>query len=140
MKQSVIRNLLAALLVGGHIAAIFLTFFRLGRYFEIEEVVQVIMLLTPLTGFYATAVVKYYADNAEAPPSEVKLDLMFCLISAFLCISFLFAIFFAILDFPEGVIRTKEAFKTTISGIETALGVLLGIVVTKLFPAKSASG
>ena len=139
MKQSTVRSLLAALLIGGHVAAIFLMFFRLGRYFETEEIVQVILIFTPLTGFYATAVVKYYAEIAEHPANQATLDFTLCSISIFLCVSFVFAIFYAILDFPEGVIKTKDGLKSTVAGIETALGVLLGIVVTKLFPAAGSS-
>jgi ABC-type antimicrobial peptide transport system permease subunit len=134
----IVRNTLAGLLLAGHIGAIFLLFFRLGSYFETDEVVQIILMLSPLTGLYATAVVKFYSENADLPPTDLKINAMFAAICLFLCLAFLFAIFYTIYDFPFGTIRTKESFKTVISAIETALGVLLGIVVTKLFPARGA--
>jgi hypothetical protein len=136
---SVVRNVLAILLLLGHIVAIFLLFFRLGNYFETDEVVQIILMLSPLTGLYATAVVKFYSENAELPPTDSKISSMFAAICFILCTAFLFAIFYSIFDFPFGTIKTKESFKTIISAIETALGVLLGIVVTKLFPARGAT-
>ena len=129
---------MAACLVLGHIGAIFLLFIRLGHYFDLNEVVQVILILSPLTGLFATAVVKFYSDTADLPPSTIVVNPMFGLICFTLCIAFLLAIFYVIFDFPFGIIRGKEEFKTAIAGIQTALGVLLGVVVTKLFPASSS--
>jgi hypothetical protein len=135
MNIGLVRNGLAACLILGHIGAVFLLFFRLGSYFETDELVQIILMLSPLTGLYATAVVTFYSATAEAPPEVKKINAMFGVISFILCLAFLIAIFYAIFDFPFGVIKSKEAFKTVLTGIQTALGVLLGIVVTKLFPA-----
>jgi hypothetical protein len=138
MRVNVVRNTLAACLILGHIGAIFLLFFRLGKFFETEEIVQIILMLSPLTGFYATAVVKFYSENAELPAESTKINAMFGIICFTLCLAFQFAIFYAIFDFPFGTIRSKDGLRAVFSGIETALGVLLGIVVTKLFPARGA--
>ena len=72
-------------------------------------------MLSPLTGLYATAVIKFYSETAEQAPPSTKINTMFALICFILCVAFLFAIFYAIFDFPFGTIRDKEAFKTVIS-------------------------
>ena len=110
MNVNVVRNILAVCLILGHIGAIFLLFFRLGSYFSTEETVQIVLLLMPLTGLYATAVVTFYSDNAEVPPAATKINAMFGVICFILCLSFLFAIFYAIFNFPFGVINSKDAF------------------------------
>jgi putative copper export protein len=110
MRIDILRNGLAACLILGHITVIFLLFFRLGNYFEVDEIVQIILIISPITGFYATAVVKFYADTAEQPVQTTTINTMFGVISFMLCIAFLFAIFYTIFDFPHGVIRTQESF------------------------------
>jgi chromate transport protein ChrA len=135
-----VRDTSALILIAGHILAIMLVFMRLQQYFErVEERMEIVLILSPLTGLFALAALKDILNSAHTADPKVPVRFAF----AFACLGipsvFTSVIIYTILRYPFGIADSPQSLRLTLSAVEVALGGLIGAVSDRLFGVNISS-
>ena len=131
-----IRDVSALILIVGHASAIMLVFFRLQGYFEnVEERMEIVLILSPLTGLFALAALKNILSSAHATSRGSPVRFAFAFSCVGIPIIFVALIIYTIIRYPFGIADSPQSLRMTLSAIEVALGGLIGAVSERLFGA-----
>ena len=144
MKIESVRVLAAMILIFGHLAAVALVFFHLHSYFrDVTEKLEIVFILTPITGLLAAASLKYVLANSvrvvakNNTEPEISSD-AFAVTTIGLSTLFVAFIIYLIASYPFGIASDPTSLRMSISMGEIALGGMLGLVVEKLFSVNLA--
>lgn len=138
MKLKSIREIVAIVLIFGHLIAIGLVFFKLKDYFrDISDRLEFVFILAPITGLYAVAALKYILRSPEKTSddavSNIKVSSSFALTTTSIPIVFTAFILYTLYTYPFGVANDPKSLRMTISAVEAGIGILLGLVAETLF-------
>ncbi|MBX3575655.1 MAG: hypothetical protein KF723_00500 [Rhizobiaceae bacterium] len=134
MRRTVVRDIAAATLVFGHITAIVLVFVFLHDYFRlIQEKIEIVLILSPITGVFAVAALKNVMSEPAPRELQDAVGVSFTMFSIGIPAVFIVFICYIIVSYPFGIADSPQALRITLSAVEVALGALVGIVAEKLF-------
>jgi hypothetical protein len=135
MKKSILRAGLCWSIVGTHLFAIFFAAFAIKNF---DEALNVILIMTPLTGAYLMIIVQYFMGETDAQddvalmrPIAGQLIIVLTLAFGVALIGVLYMNSNGHLDF--------EPLKRSVGVIETVLGVYVSIFIKKLFGSESGA-
>ncbi|NBW10392.1 MAG: hypothetical protein EBR82_20415 [Caulobacteraceae bacterium] len=131
------RDRICWALVGSHLFAIFFSAIAIGPR-SFEDALDVILLITPLTGAYLMIIVQYFVGQNAAVSDEVVIgktaaDLFTVLTAAF------GAALIGVLYLSWNGDLSMELLKRSVGVIETVLGVYVSLFVKMLFGGDGAA-
>ncbi|MFZ5962763.1 hypothetical protein ACOXXX_07400 [Thalassococcus sp. BH17M4-6] len=139
MRLGTIRELAALILIAGHLLAVALIFGRLHDWANSTERLELVLILSPLTGLFALAGVRHILGTERRRRSTAKVTAAFGIVAVGLPLIFCGFILYTIWVFPYGVAADLDSLRLTLAASEAGLGALIGAVAEKLFGADMAA-
>lgn len=133
MKLDTVRNLAATILLSTHIGAMLFVFFGKAGVLEMAERVEIVLLLSPLTGFFALMAVKHVISEQGRLPSDITVSNTFVLFALGIPSVFGGLIIYSVASYPSGFDGNVEQLRITLSAIEVIIGGLIGVIADELF-------
>lgn len=133
MKLEFARNGAATIILFTHLAAILYVFFGKSAVLELSERIEIVLLLSPLTGVFALAAVRHVMTEARRRRSRRKVSYTFAFFALGIPAIFGALILFCIATYPEGFEGSIERLRITLSAIEVVIGGLIGAISDELF-------
>jgi hypothetical protein len=134
MPTSTLKVIIAAILILGHLAAMAVCLMVLSRRYP--NVLELILVLSPVFTLYSIAVFRDMARNAQVDPlrPDPPLSKAFSFFSILFVSAFCIGILYVMKLFVDQTIPTDSIFRQWLSGIEVVLGGYLGVIMDTLFP------
>lgn len=133
MKLGTVRELAALVLIAGHLIAVGLIFAKLNAWADAAQRLELVLILSPLTGLFALAGIRHVLGTSKRTRSRAGVTPAFGVVAIGLPLCFTGFIIYAIAAFPGGVASDLDGLRMTIAASEAALGALIGAVAEKLF-------
>ncbi|MCM2476603.1 hypothetical protein HGO38_24460 [Rhizobium sp. CG5] len=134
MRHDSIKGMVATVLVAGHITAIILVFTHLHAYLaSTAEKLEIVLILSPLTGLFALAAVKHVMRNPEIKAASRRVSSSYAAISVGIPVVFVGFVIYAIVAYPFGIAEDPQSLRMALAAVEVALGAMLGAIVESLF-------
>ena len=137
LRLSHVRDIAASILVLGHLVAIFLVFVHLHAYFETAaEKLEIVLILSPLTGLFALAGLKSILSQPERRHSSSdasRTTAVFAIAAISIPAALIGFVIYAILAYPFGAASDPTSLRMTLASVEVALSALVGAVAETLF-------
>jgi hypothetical protein len=131
VKKSTLRAGLCWSVVGTHLFAIFFAAFAVGRQ-NFDEALDVILIMTPLTGAYLMIIVQYFMGETDERDDLLLMRPIAGQLIIVLTLAFGVALIGVLVMNWAGQLGL-EPLKRSVGVIETVLGVYVSIFVKRLF-------
>lgn len=137
MKKSALRAGLCWSVVSTHLFAIFFAAFAVGRQ-NFDEALDVILIMTPLTGAYLMIIVQYFMGEADDRDDLVLMRPIAGQLVIVLTLAFGAALIGVLVMNWAGQLGL-EPLKRSVGVIETVLGVYVSIFIKRLFGSEATA-
>jgi|GEM_PF-3986065 len=131
MTKAALRAGLCWSVVGTHLFAIFFAAFAIGRQ-DFDEALDVILIMTPLTGAYLMIIVQYFMGSASPQDDLVMMRPVAGQLIIVLTLAFGAALIGVLVFHYLGSFGI-DPLKRSVGVIETVLGVYVSIFIKRLF-------
>lgn len=123
-----------------HVGLCIFAFILLSGRMEADKLVSTLMILVPVFGVFASVVVNYASENMRGIGRRgSKINPLFLAVFWICYLAHVFLVILIVRSYAfQQFVETPEELQQLVGYVEAAFGFLLGIMVTKSFPQRSA--
>lgn len=140
MSYNNIKTIAGWIIIIGHLGLAVLALIVLNPYLEGAQIVDVLLVLSPITLAYFTSVVTNFVANPAVQGPGEPVNRNFAAVVILLPSFLVLFLAYLILRYPSDMAGDVSTLQRWIAGIEALLGTTVGLVVTELFPRQARAG
>lgn len=136
MGYNYVKSATGWIIILGHLGLAALAMVVLKQYLEGSQIVDVLLVLSPITLAYFTAVVTGFLRGRYETGPGPKVNFNFAGVAILIPVALIVFLVFVILNYPGGIAADVSQLQRWIAGAEAILGTTVGLIVNDLFPAR----
>lgn len=134
MGYNQVKSWVGWIIIIGHFALGILAFFTLRRYMSIDEVVDVLLVMSPITLAYVFSVVRHFLGSPFDKSRGRRVNANFIGIALLVPLTLIFFIGAFFMFYGGEFVSSVSQLQRWVAGVEAMLGATVGMVVAELFP------
>jgi hypothetical protein len=134
MGYNHVKTVTGWIIILGHLGLAVTAVIVLGPYLNGSQLVDVLLVLSPITLAYFTAVVTGFIRGKFDKGPGRAVNYNFAGVAILIPIVLTLFVAYVLLSYPNGIASDVSTLQRWIAGVEAVLGTTVGLVVNDLFP------
>jgi hypothetical protein len=138
MGYNQVKSLVGWIIILGHFALAGVAFATLRRYLSIGEIVDVLLVMSPITLAYVVSVIRHFLAAPFEKSRGRKVNGNFVGVAVFIPLALIVLIGAFFFLYGHDVVANVSQLQRWVAGVEAVLGATVGMVVAELFPTANS--